>query len=266
MILFADCPNEELTYQSIVNGNYGEDILLVYLHYIYRKSISIPRDLLVKLLEFAATIADTTLEQFLEQAVPLYPTIPRTAQKASEENTEKKVKLFVLEFNEIFKDLSQFVDDPSFSDIVFHFKNQENKQIWGNRFILSANCPYFSRMLNNGLKESNESEIAINVSYDIWRQVMVFCYGGKLELTPENCVELLQVADEFGLPKLKILCELYIGQKMDQESVDEVENIANIYNAPRLKKYCEHKKTDKAKCEDFNVVADQVCEMVVDKN
>jgi len=156
------------------------------------------------------------------------------------------------------------VDDVSFSDIVFHLK--ENKLIWGNRLLLSANCPYFSRMLNNGLKESKESEIAINVSYDIWRQVMVYCYGGKVELTPENCVELLQVSDEFGLPKLKILCELYIGQTMDQENLTEVENIASIYNAMRLKKYCEHKIAHKDHCDQLNTNGEPVCEMTLEKN
>jgi len=115
-------------------------------------------------------------------------------------------------------------------------------------------------MLNNGLKESNESVIAINVSYDLWRQVMVYCYGGKIELTPENCVELLQVSDEFGLPKLKILCELYIGQSMDQENLNDIENIATIYNAMRLKKYCEHLKTaHKDNCDPMNVLGFSVC-------
>jgi len=198
--------------------------------------------------------------------LPNYPTAPRNTKKGgADENSEKKVKHIILEFNKIFKDLSQFVDDIAFSDIVFHFK--ENKLIWGNRLILSANCPYFSRMLNNGLKESNESVIAINVSYDLWRQVMVYCYGGKIELTPENCVELLQVSDEFGLPKLKILCELYIGQSMDQENLNDIENIATIYNAMRLKKYCEHLKTaHKDNCDPMNVLGDSVCEMIVEKN
>jgi len=93
---------------------------------------------------------------------------------------------------------------------------------------------------------------------------MVFCYGGKLQATPENCVELLQVADEFGLPKLKILCELYIGQSMDMDNIDEVENIATIYSATRLKQYCEHMRTDKDKCPLFLTETD-MCEMIVEK-
>jgi hypothetical protein len=263
MIIFADCPDEELTLQKIESGNYGDDIIQVYLHYLYRKPISISKDLLPKIIDFSIDIEDNQLEQFLHQVLPNYPSVPKITKKANEETSEKKVKQIILEFNKIFKDLSQFVDDASFSDIVFHFK--ENKQIWGNRLLLSANCPYFSRMLNNGLKESKESEIAINVSYDIWRQVMVYCYGGKVELTPENCVELLQVSDEFGLPKLKILCELYIGQSMDQDNIMEIEYIATIYNALRLKKYCEHLKTHKTVCDQSNSYGESFCE-IVEKN
>jgi len=120
-------------------------------------------------------------------------------------------------------------------------------------------------MLNSGLRESKESQIVINnMSYDICHQIMVYCYGGKVQFTPENCVELLQVADEFGLPKLKILCELFIGQRLETDNVDDIEQIATIYNAPRLKKHCEHKK----KVKDINPLLnlEQTYEMPFEKN
>jgi len=96
-------------------------------------------------------------------------------------------------------------------------------------------------MLNSGLRESMASHIVINnMSYTSWNQMMVYSYGGPVHFTPDNCVEFLQVADEFGLPRLKILCELYIGQRLELDEVSEVEPIASLYNAPRLKKQCEY--------------------------
>jgi len=170
----------------------------------------------------------------------------------------------VLNFQKIPKDLSNYVNDKRVSDIVFHF-TVENKEIWGNRLILSENCPYFSRMLNSGLRESKESQIVVNnMSYEIWRQIMVYCYGGKVQFTPENCIELLQVADEFGLPKLKILCELYIGQSIEADNINDIEQIAIIYNAPRLKKHCEYKRKVK-RTDPMMMNLEQIYE-VVDKN
>jgi len=184
----------------------------------------------------------------------------------NEENKEKELKKqtkqITLNFQKIPKNLSKFVNDRQFSDIAFYFP-AENKEIWGNRHLLSVNCPYFSRMLNSGLRESKESQIVINnMSYDICHQIMVYCYGGKVQFTLENCVELLQVADEFGLPKLKILCELYIGQRLDTDNVDDIEQISTIYNAPRLKKHCEHKRKGK---ESEPLPLEQTYEMAVEK-
>jgi len=258
------------------SGFFGEDVFQIFLHYIYRKPITISRAILDKAIQFSKKLQNIKLEWFLmrhHKPKEQQGNSPETPQQKDPNNKEvenqekeqkKQSKQITLNFQKIPKDLSKFINDKQFSDVFFHFPT-ENKEILGNRLILSANCPYFSRMLNNGLRESKESQIVINnMSYDICYQIMVYCYGGKVQFTPENCVELLQIADEFDLPKLKILCELFIGQRLDTDNMDDIEQIATIYNAPRLKKHCEHKK--KVKDNNPSVNLEQTYEMPIDKN
>jgi len=267
LIVLNECENVALVVEVIKAGNLPDDVVQVFTHYVYRKRIYISRDLLDKCVVFSQNIQNKKLELFLMKHVKPKPQpgpSPEPQQKEEIQEKEPKKKHLTLNFQKIPKDLSNFVNEKQFCDIVFHFPT-ENKEIWGNRLILSANCPYFSRMLNSGLRESKESQIIVNnMSYDIWHQIMVYCYGGKVQFTLENCVELLQVADEFGLPKLKILCELYIGQRLETDNVDDIEQIATIYNAPRLKKHCEHKK--KVKGSETIMTLEQTYEKAVEKN
>uniref|UniRef100_A0A6B2LNF0 BTB domain-containing protein n=1 Tax=Arcella intermedia TaxID=1963864 RepID=A0A6B2LNF0_9EUKA len=123
--------------------------------------------------------------------------------------------------------------------------------------ILSANCPYFSRMLNSGLRESTQAKISIDISFDLWYQIMVYCYGGKVIIDSENCVELLRIADKFGLPGLKILCELYIGKAIDEENVEAIQQIASLFNSERLMSHCEF-KSKKIKIPDPMLIVDTI--------
>jgi len=152
-----------------------------------------------------------------------------------------------LYFSKNHKNLIAFVNNALYSDVQFVLPQSKDNEVetilYAHRVVLAANCPYFEAMFAGGLREAGESIISIHhVSHDIFYQVLVFLYGGQVDFTPKNCIELLRVADEYGLEDLKILCELYIHSGVEMENVDTIEQAANIYNATRLARYCKEFK------------------------
>lgn len=102
-------------------------------------------------------------------------------------------------------------------------------------------------MFNSGLKEgtssdnlrdtANDQGIRIpNIPSDIFLLVLVYLYGGDVQFTPDNCIPILQVADQLCLDTLKMVAEIYIGNHI--ELTDEILEIAEMYCAPRLESLC----------------------------
>jgi hypothetical protein len=61
-----------------------------------------------------------------------------------------------------------------------------------------------------------------------------FLYTDKVEATPTTAVELLGVANEYQLTRLKTLCEGIIEKGIDPETVIYVYKAAKLYEAKNL--------------------------------
>lgn len=229
-------------FQLVLDQNNGflpvsAQVLSPFLHFAYRKPITVSRDTLVQLQELATRIGNKDLQEFLRQYLSQGP-----------KETEGQSHV-ILEFHKVPKNLSRYIESSQFRDVTFRFTAEDSEEnqfqdIHAHKAILAANCAYFQRMFTNGLRESRASVIHIpNVSREAFVQVLTHCYGGHVRLTSENCVEILRVSDEYGLPSLHIACELFIGKHVDTDNVDEIKALANLFNARRLKQHCKRLST-----------------------
>lgn len=95
------------------------------------------------------------------------------------------------------------------------------------------------------MRESRASTIVLDsVSADALSRVVAFLYGARVDLTPENCVEVLALSDLYDLGDLKLVCELFLSHLVDVDpdadpettihTINEILDVASTYNAPRL--------------------------------
>jgi len=199
--------------------------------YFYRQDTHVSSQILLQLFSFCYAIPQ--LHAYLEEN---FSSILKQLSPVDE-------GIFEMRFSKIPKDLSRFVGSPLYSDISFRFPNlddsSEQVELYGHKVLLSSNCTYFAGMFNTSMKESKQLVVEISdIPPTVFLEVIRFLYGGSVHLTTENCIDILQVSDIFGLDDLKLLCELFVGNRVDIENKEELLMISNLYNAPRLMHNC----------------------------
>ena len=81
-------------------------------------------------------------------------------------------------------------------------------------------CPYFASMFRSGMKESVANEVQIKEEKPaVFRGLLEFLYSGS---SPKNLAEiavnLLALADKYGLEDLKKICEVHICANLNAEN------------------------------------------------
>jgi hypothetical protein len=112
--------------------------------------------------------------------------------------------------------------------------------LYGHKMILVARSPYFRSMLLGGMMESKCNAITIHdVSYDIFLEVLHCIYTGKANnLTHNNVFELLQAAELYCLTDLKDQVTQYLKTSIDEENVMDILIVADTFGLSKLGEEC----------------------------
>ncbi|EDO36553.1 predicted protein [Nematostella vectensis] len=153
-------------------------------------------------------------------------------------NDETGAKLKSLFFNK-----SQLCD--------FRFR-VDGQVVFAHKVVLMARCDVMAAMLGGRFKEGkteNETPI-LDASLAAFLAVLEYIYTDHAPLETVDPLEVLVLADRFGLPRLVTLCELYITKRVDRmiqkkvaDSTSDVINLLNmaqVYNADQLAQWCRH--------------------------
>jgi len=113
-------------------------------------------------------------------------------------------------------------------------------KIPAHKQILAARCRKFSGMFQNGMKESRQNEIKVGCTDSkLFLALLEYIYADTVELsTPDMAMQLMILADEYLLPRLKQICEHEIIKAVDISNVAEIMESANRFNADLLKHHC----------------------------
>jgi len=131
-------------------------------------------------------------------------------------------------------DLAPMVDSEHFSDVSFEV---EGRTIHAHKFILFARCEYFRRMFTSGYKESTDACIPIrDTTYDVFLCVLTFLYTGKpCDMTPEMAIEVMALANLYGIDPLKRLCAEMVTRGLSIQNAAYILQAADTYQVAQLR-------------------------------
>ncbi|CAK8539144.1 unnamed protein product [Lathyrus sativus] len=130
----------------------------------------------------------------------------------------------------------QFVNNATLSDVTFLV---EGKRFYAHRICLLASSDAFRAMFDGGYREKDARDIEIpNIRWEVFELMMRFIYTGSVDLTVEIAQDLLRAADQYLLEGLKRLCEYTIAQDVSLESVSNMYELSEAFNAISLRHTC----------------------------
>jgi hypothetical protein len=115
-----------------------------------------------------------------------------------------------------------------------------DKEISAHKAILCANSEYFRLMLTGGMKESQMERIQIRdeVPFEAFVATLQFIYTDIIDVDVNLALDVLPLASEYNLQRLKQKCEGIIEKQVDILSVAYVWQVARFYSATRLESFC----------------------------
>ncbi|XP_071544090.1 uncharacterized protein [Panulirus ornatus] len=120
--------------------------------------------------------------------------------------------------------------------------NWEGVELQAHRVVVAARCEWFRRALLSGMREAIDRCIVVHgCSVQTFQLLLGFLYAGHVEcnsLPPDQLVDLLVLADHYGVDALKLLVESGLEQHVDYDSVVPLLTVAHHCNAAHLKEVC----------------------------
>jgi len=135
----------------------------------------------------------------------------------------------------LITDLSQYVNNDTLSDCTFIV---ENKPVYAHK-ILCMRCPYFKAMFMGEMRESRAREIVIqDVRHPIFLALLEYLYTDEITIPLDIAMELFQAADQFGVERLKKMCEGKMLASISIENAASIFHAADVHNAKSLREKC----------------------------
>ncbi|XP_066973665.1 uncharacterized protein [Macrobrachium rosenbergii] len=120
----------------------------------------------------------------------------------------------------------------------------EGVELKAHRVVVASRCEWFRRALLSGMREAIDRCIVVHgCSVATFQLLLGFLYTGHVECTnlpPDQLVDLLVLADHYGVDALKFLVESGLEQHVDDDSVVPLLTVAHHCNAAHLKEVCVH--------------------------
>lgn len=116
---------------------------------------------------------------------------------------------------------------------------------------MSASSEYFRTMFKGSFAESCKNEVTLtNVTAIALKQIIDFCYTGKINLNRENVQAVLEASTEYQFPKIFIACSEYMTTHLCPENCIGVMYFAKRYDLTEL-----HRESRQMVCCNFTAIA-----------
>ena len=103
---------------------------------------------------------------------------------------------------ELAKRLNMLRRQDHLCDVTLMTK--DDKEFKAHRNVLSAASPFFCKLLQSDMKENREGIVQFEeISGAVMEDVLEFIYTGTVEVTQENCKDLIAAANYLLIPGLK---------------------------------------------------------------
>ena len=137
--------------------------------------------------------------------------------------------------NRIVDKLARSFDDPKSSELQFLV---DDKTIYVHRWFLKISSKYFDRMLSDTWCQPDKSQIEIHdYSYEIYSANLRYIYTDVIEVTLEEAVELLDLANCYLEDDLKQKCINIIRHNLTVDNCCQLYQLAIQYSLTEFEKY-----------------------------
>lgn len=134
--------------------------------------------------------------------------------------------------NAVLEKLRQQRENGRFCDVVLVV---QDKQYPAHRNILAACSPYFDSILKK--HKVVKEQVTVNCqNAEVFDLLLNYMYSGSVVIDRLNVTELLKLAHNFLVSKLKNYCAEYLDRYLDTSNCLSVRELAEKYNMPGLAK------------------------------
>ena len=112
---------------------------------------------------------------------------------------------------------------------------KDDKEFKAHRNVLSAASPFFFKLLQSDMKENREGIVRFEeISGAVMEDVLEFIYTGSVEVTQENCKDLIAAANYLLIQSLKTVSEQFLERQMSESSCISTFYFAEMYQCDEL--------------------------------
>ena len=134
---------------------------------------------------------------------------------------------------ELAKRLNMLRRQDHLCDITLVTK--DDKEFKAHKNVLSAASPFFFKLLQSDMKENREGIVRFEeISGAVMEDVLEFIYTGSVEVTQENCKDLIAAANYLLIPGLKKLSGRFLEQQMTNSNCITTFYFAEMYQCDEL--------------------------------
>ncbi|KAH3763996.1 RCC1 domain [Pelomyxa schiedti] len=256
-----------------------EKVVRLILEFLYCGAVSLPSgegiELEVQLFSVAERLSLAQLCAALKEHTPRCDADQQDIYGGGEHNSHKlPLPVSFLRMHEI--QMRQWVNNPSLSDITFALQDDEGNPIEfkAHKAVLSCRSSVFKTLITSGFKESRTAVIELpTVTPPVFRLFLNYIYTDQLQLDmseSDHWVELLMVANQYEVERLKNMCEDFIEKGIDVENVAWLFDIADKNGAHQLRAWCDYflltKFSEVSQTEGFNNLPEESKERILKRH
>ena len=111
---------------------------------------------------------------------------------------------------------------------------EDGKEFKAHRRVLSEASPFFEKLLNSDMRESNEGVVRLEMLTELClRDILEFIYTGSVQISAtDNAQDLIAMADYLVLPHLKTLAEKCLVKKL---KLNDSNSLSTYYFAEKYR-------------------------------
>jgi len=102
--------------------------------------------------------------------------------------------------------------------------------------LVSARSPVFLGMFASGMREPESGRVTLHgFSVEVVQEMLAYMYTGRVRNWEGNAASLLQIADQYLIPGLKVEAERVLVQSLNVENAAESLLLGSLFQALTLK-------------------------------
>lgn len=132
------------------------------------------------------------------------------------------------------------VNNKQYSDVMIRVGPQ-NQIVYAHRIILANRSTYFNNLFTQQSSVMDQRFMKLDkpdVQPEVFLKVIEYLYTGSIRMKQDDVLEILALAEEFGVNSLKDMCAKFIQDNIDTENACMLLETSREFNCHGLTHFC----------------------------